>query len=149
TTNGAGAIIDRMGKPALATVFMNPAGGTSQKDAYNATSPVDDLATWGGQFAFVESLFYPEAGVPEAIEGVLLPDTLHLDVAHLGKSTGTGFTGGAGGILNGRTLSEDVIDFELYVVTGGLAGHAVVSTDGVGSNDAAFPGSFPYLAPAH
>jgi hypothetical protein len=34
-------------------------------------------------------------------------------------------------------------------VTGGLEGHAVLSTDNVGANDAAFPGSFPYLAPAH
>ena len=89
-------------------------------------------------------------GLPAAITGLLLPDALHLDVAHLGKSTGTSFTGDtAGHILNGRTLAEDVIDLELLVVTGGLAGHAVISTDGVPHNDAAFPGTFPYLATAH
>jgi hypothetical protein len=149
TTNGAGAIIDRMGKPALATVFVNPFGGTSDKDAYNATAPSGDVAAWAPLFIAVESVFYPEAGVPEAITGLLLPDVLHLNVATLGKSTGTGFTGGAGGILNGRTLAEDVIDLELLVVTGGLAGHAILTTDGVAANDAAFPGSFPYLAPKH
>lgn len=149
TKNGAGSIIDRMGKPALATVFVNPFGGTSDKDAYNATAPSADVATWGPLFTAVESVFYPEAGVPEAITGLLLPDVLHLNVATLGKSTGTGFTGGTGGILNGRTLAEDVIDFELYVVTGGLAGHAILSTDGVAANDASFPGTFPYLAPKH
>jgi hypothetical protein len=37
---------------------------------------------------------------------------------------------------------------ELLVVTGGLEGHAVLSTDNVGANDAAFP-QLPYLAPAH
>ena len=150
TKNGSGSIIDRMGKPALATVFINPFGGTTDKNAYNATAPSADVATWGGLFTAVESVFYPsDPGVPAAITGLLLPDVLHLDVATLGKSTGTGFTGGAGGILNGRTLSEDVIDLELLVVTGGLAGHAILTTDGVASNDAAFPGTFPYLAPAH
>jgi hypothetical protein len=145
-----GTTIDRMGKPALATVFVNPFGGDSDKDPYNQTLPSADPATWGPLFIAVESVFYPsDAGVPEAITGLLLPDVLHLDVATLGKSTGTGFTGGAGGILNGRTLAEDVIDLELTVVTGGLAGHAILTTDNVDANDAAFPGSFPYLAPAH
>lgn len=151
TMDGAGKLIDRMGKPALATVFVNPFGGTSDKDAYNATAPSADVATWGPLFTAVESVFYPEAGspYPTAITGLLLPDVLHLDVAKLGKSTGTGFTGGPGGILNGRTLAEDVIDFEFFVVTGGLAGHAVLTTDGVAANDVAFPGTFPYLAPMH
>lgn len=150
TVDRQGTVVDRMGKPALATVFVNPFGGSSDKDAYNQTAPSDDVATWGGLFTAVETVFYPsDAGVPETITGLLLPDVLRLDVATLGKSTGTGFTGGPGGILNGRTLAEDVIDFELFVVTGGLAGHALLSTDGVPANDAAFPGTFPYLAPAH
>ena len=157
TTTRNGAIVDRMGKPALNTVFMNPFGGDNQKDPYNQTAPSADVATWGGQFQAVEQVFYPgfadanspDLGLPAAITGLLLPDVLHLDVATLGKSTGSGFTGGPGGILNGRTLAEDVIDLELLVVTGGLAGHAVLSTDHVGANDAAFPGSFPYLAAAH
>ncbi len=150
TRNGAGALIDRMGKPALATVFVNPFGGTSDKDDYNNTLPSADVADWGGLFIAVESVFYPEGlGIPEAITGLLLPDVLHLNVATLGKSTGTGFTGGPGGILNGRTLAEDVIDLELFVVTGGLNGHAILSTDDVDANDAAFPGTFPYLAPKH
>ncbi|HZM72188.1 MAG TPA: DUF4331 family protein [Candidatus Polarisedimenticolia bacterium] len=145
-----GNVIDRMGKPALATVFVNPFGGDSDKDAYNQTAPEDDVTAWGGLFTAVENVFYGAGSpYPAAITGLLLPDVLHLDVANLGKSTGTGFTGGAGGILNGRTLAEDVIDLELIVVTGGLAGTPVVATDGVGANDVAFPGSFPYLAPAH
>jgi len=146
--NDSIVVVDRMGKPALNTVFMNPFGGTNQKDPYNQTAPSLDVATWGGQFTTVLDVFNTTA-TAEAITGLLLPDVLHLDVANLGKSTGTGFTGGPGGILNGRTLAEDVIDLELTVVTGGLEGPAVISTDHVGSNDAAFPGSFPYLAPAH
>jgi hypothetical protein len=140
--------IDRMGKPALATVFMNPFGGDNQKDPYNMTDPSADVATWGGQFTAVLDVFNTTP-TAQAISGLLLPDVLHLDVAKLGKSTGTSFTGDkAGNILNGRTLAEDVIDFELFVVTGGLDGSAVLTTDDIDSNDAAFPGSFPYLAPA-
>jgi len=159
STVRSGTVIDRMGKPALATVFVNPFGGDTDKNLYNLTSPVDDVSMWGGLFEAVEQVFYPgyadcatpspDCGWPAAIAGLLLPDVLNLETATLGKSTGTGFTGGAGGILNGRTLAEDVIDFELFVVTGGLAGHAILTDDGVAANDVPFPGTFPYLAPAH
>ena len=149
TTVKGGTVIDRMGKPALATVFINPFGGTSDKDAYNQTAPSADVATWGGLFTAVLDVFNTTS-TAEAVSGLLLPDVLHLDVAKLGKSTGRSFTGDkAGHILNGRTLAEDVIDFELFVVTGGLEGHAVLSTDGVPSNDKSFPGTFPYLASPH
>jgi hypothetical protein len=149
TTTKGGSIIDRMGKPALATVFINPFGGSSDKDPYNQTAPSADVATWGGLFTAVLDVFN-STPTAEAVSGLLLPDVLHLDTANLGKSTGKSFTGDkAGHILNGRTLAEDVIDLELFVVTGGLEGHAVLSTDDVDSNDAAFPGSFPYLAAPH
>lgn len=147
TTHRNGSLVDRMGKPALATVFMNPFGGEDQKDPYNQTAPSADVATWGGQFTAVLDVFN-STPTAEAITGLLLPDVLHLDVGNLGTSTGTSFTGDkAGNILNGRTLAEDVIDLELFVVTGGLEGAAVLSTDGVDANDRAFPGTFPYLAP--
>jgi Domain of unknown function (DUF4331) len=149
TTYKGDTLIDRMGKPALATVFMNPFGGDDQKDPYNRTRPTADVATWGGQFTTVLHVFNTTP-TAQAVSGLLLPDVLHLDVKNLGKSTGTSFTGDkAGNILNGRTLAEDVIDLELFVVTGGLDGTAVLTTDGVGSNDATFPGTFPYLAPKH
>jgi hypothetical protein len=149
TTYKGSDLIDRMGKPALATVFMNPFGGTDQKDPYNQTAPANDVATWGGQFTAVLDVFNTTP-TAETISGLLLPDVLHLDVRNLGKSRGTSFTGDkAGHILNGRTLAEDVIDFEIFVVTGGLEGHAVLTTDDVDANDATFPGTFPYLAPKH
>jgi len=149
TTYQGTTLIDRMAKPALNTVFMNPFGGTNQKDPYNQTPPSADVATWGAQFDAVLGVFNSPA-TASAIRGLLLPDVLHLDVANLGKSTGKSFTGDkAGHILNGRTLAEDVIDFELFVVTGGLDGHPVLTGDRVNANDATFPGTFPYLAPAH
>ncbi|HEV8489006.1 MAG TPA: DUF4331 family protein [Candidatus Limnocylindrales bacterium] len=150
TTVKDGTVVDRMGKPALATVFVNPFGGESDKDAYNQTAPSADVATWGGLFTAVLDVFYTDTGLPGTITSLLLPDVLHIDTANLGKSTGTSFTGdNAGHILNGRTLAEDVIDLELLVVTGGLEGSPVLTTDDVDANDVAFPGAFPYLAPAH
>ena len=64
--------------------------------------------------------------------GVLLPDILTVDI-----TSGAGF-------LNGRQLPDDVIDIELQIITGDPN-----AGDCVDTNDVAFPGSFPYLAPAH
>lgn len=132
TTANAGSSFDRMGKPALNTVFIDSA----DKDAYNNTKPADDLMTWGDRFAAVLQLFggYDDA-TADTITGLLLPDVLTLDT-----TSGGGFVG----TLNGRQLAEDVIDFELTVVTnGGLPG------DCVDMNDKAFMSSFPYMADPH
>ena len=129
TSMKGGQPFDRMGKPALNTVFIDSAN----KDAYNNTAPADDLAMWGDRFADVLMLFggYDQA-TADTITGLLLPDVLTLD---------TSSTAGFVGTLNGRQLAEDVIDFELTVVTnGGIPG------DCVDSNDNAFMNAFPYLA---
>src|SRR5207245_3366594 len=151
TTYQGDTLIDRMGKPALNTVFIDPFKvNAATKDDYNQTAPANDVATWGAQFTAVLEFFGNSPATASAITGLLLPDVLHIDTANLGKSTGTSFTGDkAGHILNGRTLAEDVIDLELFVVTGGLDGHPVLTGDRVNANDATFPGTFPYLAPAH
>jgi hypothetical protein len=127
--------IDRMGKPALNTVFIS----SSDKDAYNQTEPSDDLATWGDRFVAVLQLFggYDEA-TAEVITGLLLPDVLTLDT--------TSTAGFVDAPLNGRQLAEDVIDFELAVVTGGITGTPAIDSDCVDSNDAMFLTEFPYLA---
>jgi hypothetical protein len=151
STYSGSTLIDRMGKPALNTVFIDPfKNDATDKDDYNQTAPSDDVATWTAQFVAVLEYFGNSTPTANAIAGLLLPDVLSLDTANLGKSTGTSFTGDkAGNPLNGRTLAEDVIDLELLVVTGGLEGHAILTTDHVDANDVSFPGSFPYLAPAH
>ena len=137
--------IDRMGKPALNTVLI-PSGS---KDAYNATTPADDVATWSDDFEasllFLSGL--DGSGYTEAeaafVTSLLLPDVLTLDT-----TSTAGFTTGP---LNGRQLPEDVIDFELLVVTGGLGanGSPVLTSDCVDANDVPFLTTFPYLAPAN
>jgi hypothetical protein len=130
-------VVDRMGKPALNTVFIESAN----KDAYNATTPANDLATWGDRFKAVLGLFggYDDA-TAGLITGLLLPDVLTLD---------TNSTAGFVGSLNGRQLAEDVIDFELTVVTGGITGTPAIPGDCVDMNDVAFMSGFPYLAEPH
>ena len=67
-----------------------------------------------------------------AIANTLLPDVLTFQV------------GNAGGFLNGRKLSDDVINAEFGLLTNGA-----VTSDGVDANDRAFSATFPYLAAAH
>jgi hypothetical protein len=50
------------------------------------------------------------------------------------------------GFPNGRRLADDVIDVSLQVVEGELIGNPNDLGDGVGSDDADFSGSFPYVA---
>jgi len=151
TTRRGGEIIDRMGKPALNTVFVDPfKADPTDKDDYNQTAPAADTATWGPLFVTVLQYFGNSPATAATIRGLLLPDVIGITTADLGKAGGTSFTGDkAGHILNGRTLAEDVIDLELFVVTGGLDGHAILTTDNVGANDVPVMSSFPYLAPAH
>lgn len=127
-------VVDRMGKPALNTVFIDSA----DKDAYNGTVPADDAAMWGDRFDAVLKLFggYDDA-TADVITGLLLPDVLTLNTAS---------TDGFVGSLNGRQLDEDVIDFELTVVTGGITGTPGIPGDCVDANDNAFMATFPYLA---
>jgi len=138
-------MIDRMGKPALNTVLI-PSGS---KDAYNATVPANDVAAWSDQFeanllalSGLDGSGYTAAEA-EFVASLLLPDVLTLDT-----TSTAGFTTAP---LNGRQLAEDVIDFELFVVTGGLGanGSPVLTSDCVDSNDVPFLATFPYLAPAH
>lgn len=132
TSMKGGQPFDRMGKPALNTVFIDSAN----KDAYNATTPANDLNAWGDRFADVLMLFggYDQA-TADTITGLLLPDVLVLNTASEDGFVGT---------LNGRQFAEDVIDFELTVVTnGGIPG------DCIDSNDKVFMSDFPYLAGPH
>jgi hypothetical protein len=128
--------IDRMGRPAINTVFIpnnpfEPSGSEpSQKNAFNGGKPRNDQRDFRGEVVDTLEIFYG-AGNPtvSALANILLPDILTVD------------TSNPAGFLNGRGLADDVIDAELALVTNGA-----VTTDCV-ANDSAFTNSFPYLAP--
>ncbi len=145
---------DRMGRPAIATVFIpnNPIppdnAGPSQKSTFNHAQPKDDVANFTGEVKNTLATLFSlnNAGGPvggtddpsddqgkiDGLASVLLPDLLTIDLSK------------PDGFLNGRKLSDDVIDAELGLVTEGL-----VTTDCVSANDVPFLGRFPFLAAPH
>ena len=130
--------IDRMGRPAINTVFIpnnpfEPSGSEpSQKNAFNGGKPRNDQRDFRGEVVDTLEIFYGSgSSTAQALADILLPDILTVD------------TSNPAGFLNGRGLTDDVIDIELGIVTNGI-----VTSDCVG-NDSVFSGSFPYLAPAN
>jgi hypothetical protein len=131
--------IDRMGRPAIATVLI-PDG---LEDAFNSTHPRQDRKQWQDD---VEDLLLTLSGLDgtpysaaeaEGIAEFLLPDILTVDLSQ------------PAGFPNGRALADDVIDAELPIVTGGFFGGSAVLTSDCVANDSPFRANFPYLAPAN
>jgi hypothetical protein len=140
--------IDRMGRPAINTVFIpnnpfEPVGSEpSQKNAFNAGEPRNDQMDFRGEVVDSLTLLYslndatdPDPGddapTIQGLADFLLPDILTVD------------TSSTAGFPNGRRLADDVIDIELGLITEGL-----ITSDCV-ANDSTFSTSFPYLAPAN
>ena len=140
--------IDRMGRPAINTVFIpnnpfEPSGSEpSQKNAFNAGEPMNDQSDFRGEVVDTLTLLYSlndgtdpdlsdDAPTIQGLADFLLPDILTVD------------TSSTAGFPNGRQLADDVIDIELGLVTEGL-----ITSDCV-ANDSTFSTSFPYLAPAN
>ena len=149
TTNRGSEQVDRMGRPAIATVFIpnnpfEPAGSEpSLKNAFNQAAPSGDRAQFRSEVVDTLSVLYTlndragddksdDAAKISQLADVVLPDILTFD------------TNNSQGFLNGRRPADDVIDAELGLVTEGAA-----TTDCVNANDKAFPAGFPYLAGPH
>jgi hypothetical protein len=120
--------IDRMGRPAINTVLISGGEPGGNKDLFNRGSPKDDVAKWRAEVvknlkAAPLSRTDTDAGI---IADILLPDVLSYDPTD------------PSGFINGRKLTDDVIDFELSVLS------TTVSTDFVG-DDNTFLATFPYL----
>ena len=122
--------IDQMGRPAINTVFNNASPHKYDRELFNRTQPAE-MVQAGFRDTAEEVLTALGAADPEGLAAVLIPDVL------------TYQTGNRAGFLNGRRLRNDVIDAELNLVTNGA-----ITSDCVG-NDSAFPGVWPYLAPAN
>jgi hypothetical protein len=147
STNVPDVQIDRMGRPAIATVFIpnNPIppdrvadGKPSAKSAYNHADPADDQARWRGEVVDTLTTLFSlndgvdsnpgdDAGQIQGLADFLLPDILTIDTAS------------SAGFPNGRALNDDVIDTELSLITEGF-----VTTDCVPSDNAVL-GTFQYL----
>ncbi len=151
-----GTQVDRMGRPAINTV-VNSSGPLVQapsenKNVFNASKPQDDVANFTDAVVTAlqtySSLDSEGAYADEqaaALAGVLLPDVLTYDTSTE-----------AAGPLNGRTLTDDVIDIELRIVTGGdplglfddRDADGAINTDDIGPHDDLLS-TFPYLGEPH
>jgi len=129
-TEGTDQLIDQMGRPAINTVFNHG----DEKNAFNHTIPADQYkAPFStnviGAFQALGGYSLADA---TAYAHVLLPDILRYDTR-----------GQAAGPLNGRKLTDDVIDAELGLVTnGGITKDCVAAHSDYSS-------SFPYLGSPH
>jgi len=119
-----GAQVDRMGRPAINTVFIPGA----MKDAFNQASPPQDQTLFRDAFTATARALGNSSDRANFLADFLLPDILTLD------------TSKSDGFPNGRRLQDDVIDTELNLITNGA-----VTTDCV-ANDSNFRTTFPYWA---
>jgi len=125
--NGELVQADRMGRPAINTVFNHG----DEKNVFNAIGPDEDRAHFLSSFITTLMAFGHPAAEAETIAKILLPDILTYDY-----SSSTGF-------LNGRKLTDDVIDIELTLVSNGA-----VTTDLVGTHTDLLA-VFPFVGNPH
>jgi Domain of unknown function (DUF4331) len=126
--------IERMGRPAILTVFIPPnpfepgsSADGNLEDQFNQTKPQKDQALWRGEVVNTLLALGNSQARANALADVLLPDILTVNL-----SAPTAF-------LNGRNLADDVIDAELNLLTNGA-----ITTDCI-ANDSTFLSGFPYL----
>ncbi|MEP1034293.1 DUF4331 family protein [Ekhidna sp.] len=150
------ATVDQMGRPAINTVF-NFFGTANVKNAYNSTLPSNGSANataFAGILNAVQTYIFLD---PEQFENILgidndaLAGVLAVDVLQSDKNSASSY-----GSLNGRTLSDDVIDITLLLAFSDQSEAGAdnpvkdgVSSDNVDANDKSFSSSFPYLASPH
>jgi len=145
TKTDDGDRVDRMGRPAINTVFNSG----NDKNRFNQGHPASDYRRFADNVRGVLKTFsaldtegaYTNAQT-RALAKVLLPDVVTYDTRT-----------DAAGPLNGRALADDVIDAELSIVTGGFAfagrdGNGAIGSDCVGAHDD-YRARFPYLGKPH
>lgn len=140
------AQIDRMGFPAILTVFIppNPLEPSppfpALEDSFNAGVPANDQRDFRGEIVNSLQVLYSlnddlgddpsdDPAIIEALADILLPDILPFLLEQP-----SGFES-----LNGRELDDDVIDIELELISEGAC-----TTDFI-DNDSIFLSQFPYL----
>ena len=123
-TVGINEQVDRMGRPAIATATVP----TPLKNGFNALTPFTDAAIFTDYvIGEILELYLVTPSYAQGLAATLLPDLLTID------------TSKPSGFLNGRLLTDDVIDAEFKLLTNGA-----LTTDRV-DNDSVFSNSFPYL----
>ncbi len=125
-------IVDQVGRPAINTVFNNGA----DKELFNVTPPSmqDDagMPFRGNVSAVLQALGGYSATDANGLAAALIPDVITYDTTSVGTN-----------ILNGRALTDDVIDAELQIVL-----HNPAAGDCVAKH-ADYLKRFPFLGKPH
>ena len=129
--------------PTINTVFNHT---DPTKEAYNRANPSGDPALVGGNISFLVSAIVGAAEqlgayggpVDETAYGAAITDALTPDVLTYDTDTAANF-----GTLNGRGLSDDVINVAYSAVSMGALADDCVDEDNT------LPGAFPYLGTAN
>lgn len=119
--------IDRMGRPFVNVGFTKD----EDKDAFNQGEPTRDRELFTGKFVDLLALHGHSHENARQTALTLLPDILDYDYSC------------PSGYRNGRTLTDDIIDIQLAVLTNGA-----VTTDKVGPHKDLLT-TFPYLGSSH
>ena len=144
-TSGTFAQKDQTGRPAVNTVFIDPA----KKDQFNVTPPSmmsaifkTDILNKLTAFGFTTNAL---GQTKDQFATLLATDVLNVKMS----GTTTFFDGT--NVLTGRALTDDVIDTELLLIFGGPTGtsNPGLTKDNVNGNDKPFLATFPYLATPH
>jgi len=143
STSGDYVTIDRMGNPAVATVFIPELG---DKDEYNHSTLQDDIAgKWAPKIVTEAQKLGMDAAHINVLASVAVThgDQLRLDttIPNIGKGGGDNT---AAGFPNGRRPKDDVIDTLLTLINNG---HTL--GDGVDANDVPIRSEFPFFGYAH
>lgn len=159
SNGGVGIQMDRLAIPSLNIVINGYNGFTkaaydglnmtktmrdNAKDLYNTQSPATDVANYRSFWTTAIGAVFPDSTKtrPDQLKAADLAAALTPDVYTLDMAKVTSF-----GTLNGRLLSDDVVDVELQLLSGVNGGDNMPkATDGVNANDKPFTTTFPYLA---
>lgn len=144
---------DRAALPCVSTFLIN----AEDKDAFSGGQPKDDVKFFAELArALIQKLqLDPTSAVAQLATNNLLairfPDVLSLDVTSTAGFAATDFSGAVPLPGNGRRPQDDVISYELGLLTvGAVTNEGIPGSDGkVGGNDVPFLTTFPFFAPPH
>jgi hypothetical protein len=156
--------IDQMGRPAINTVF-NFFGDAAAKNGYNLTTPEGGNAE-PASFEFILDNLQEYIGLDSdtylnvlALDNTTTASVLTVDVLMSNKNFPSTYGPSdlnnislGENVLNGRGLSDDVVDVTLILAFAGNdlgnlnATQLGLISDNVNGNDKTFSSSFPYLA---
>lgn len=129
-TSGPWEQVERMGNPAVATVFV----AKRNRDRFNIITPNKDAREFGAEISASIDALGTNAQNKAILASVALPDTLKLNLDN------------PPGFPNGRRPQDDVIDTLLFFI---FNQPSPAPTDGANANDKPFLTTFPYFAPPH